>query len=259
MSKCIRCKTRDRKSTHFNAKYCLPCIAKLKKQPEAKNLGDKQKKIIRKYAGKIERKLLAEKAKTSIATLKRFAKAEDLNIKTFHYTKEEVQKVCTYYAKHGKVKTQKKFPEVKVRSIVERYLKSFGLESRQIRWTPKQLHEAAKMGGVVSKNAQALYFSRPRAYSGSIRSLWSKVFKCAPANLNGCPHWIAKRIVKYSCPFYLAKGKSTKIFAFWTDIKENLKPDADQSTKDLVNAMAKFQTWLHSGETPKIVFEREIY
>jgi hypothetical protein len=256
MSVCVRCKSKPKFSDHFNARYCLSCksILKVKIEPF---LYEDTKQIIRKYAGKIERKKLAEKAGVSIATLKRFAIMENLDITTFRYTPDEIRKVCDYYLIHGIVKTAQHFPHVKVRSIVERYFRSLGIGTRQERWTPEQLYELAKMGGLISQNAQARYFKRPNAYAGSIKSVWSKVFKCKPANLNSCPHHIAKRIVEYKCPFYAKRGRSHVMFALWLDVQRNLKDDVSEDVKKLVNAMARFQKWLHKSENPQEVFERE--
>jgi hypothetical protein len=256
MSKCVRCKKRDRFSDHPNAKYCQPCkeLLRVKIEPF---LYEDTKQLIRKYAGKIERKALAKKAGVSIATLKRFARMENLDITTFRYTDDEIKTVCEYYVVNGIVKTAEKFPHVKVRSIIERYVRKLGLDARQIRWTPQNLLEAAKMAGVISNNAQAKYFGRPNAYAGSIKSLWQKNFKCRPSNLNSCPHWIAKQIVDLRCPFYAKRGRSTKMFAFWADIHRNLKDSVSDEVKILVAAMAKFQKWLHNTENPQEVFERE--
>lgn len=256
MKLCARCKAKPKFSKHPNAKYCLSCKAILKVKIEP-FLYEDTKQIIRKYAGKIERKKLAKKAGVSIATLKRFARMENLDITTFRYKPEEIETVCKFYLVHGIHKTIEKFPRIKVRSIVERYLKPLGIGARQQRWTPEQLHEVAKMAGLVSNNAQAKYFGRPNAYAGSIKSAWSKVLKCRPSNLNSCPHRIAKHIVEYRCPFYAKRGKSHVMFALWCDVERNLKDNVSDDVKKLVSAMAKFQKWLHQSQDPHDVFERE--
>jgi hypothetical protein len=57
---------------------------------------------------------------------------KESNIDWLWYDKELVKKVCAYYEKNGKLKTQKKFPEFSVRSIIERNYDKFS--PRQKRW-----------------------------------------------------------------------------------------------------------------------------
>lgn len=214
-----------------------------------------QEKIVRQYAGKMPIQELAIKVGTSNSNLDRWAYYNKVDINWLSYKPREISQVLNYYEKHGKVKTQKKYPQFKVRSIVERY-KSF--KPRCIKWTNEQIIELAKMGGLVSFKAQAKYFNRPRANAGSIRSVWMKKFLMYPSSLHGLPRNHAKHIsngkLKYIRPCgndRLDNPIEFRSLALWCDLEKNLKEDTPDFIVEAIKTMANFQRWLFKSEDPK--------
>lgn len=149
--------------------------------------------MVRKLAGTMKQSELALRVGCSRSNLIRWARDAKVSLDSLSYKPELVRSVCLFYELHGKVKTQKTFPNVKVRSIVERY-KQF--RPRQIRWKNDQLIEAVKMAGLVSPKAQAKYFNRPNAHTGSIQSLWMKKFGHGQSQMNGLVHLYAKGLIR---------------------------------------------------------------
>jgi len=200
--------------------------------------------------------LLAKEVGISSSHTKRWAKAHGVNINAVKYLDHVVKEVCEYYARHGKLKTQKKFPNVRIRSIIERY----ATEPRQIRWKADQLVELVKMAGLVSRSRQAEIFNRPNAHAGSITSAWMKKFGTSGSSVNGLSRWVARHYVTFACPFYETGywevpgkgviGARRRVLALWVDVAAHLRPTVPEHLADAIRAMAKFQRWLH-GEDPR--------
>lgn len=246
--KCERCEKRPKKNKHFNTRYCKPCADLLRKKPAGK-LTLRQEREVRRLAGKMLIKDLAKHVGTSDSNLDRWARTHNVDINSLKYKPAVVRDVCEYYAKHGMVKTKKKFPKVTVRSIVERYMRSLDLPKRQMRWTSQQLVELAQMAGLVGLEKQAAHFSRPNAYKGSIRSVWSKRFGHGAININGLSKQIAKAYVLDSCPYYATSffpiKQGPRIVALWIDVETHLREDVPDHLRKAISAMARFQRWLH--------------
>lgn len=255
--KCPRCKVRA-KQKHHNSKWCLKCALDLRKRPVGK-LTPAQERQVKRLAGTMPIKALAKRIQTSDSNLDRWAKQNGVNINSLRYRAEVVQEVCEFYAKHGKVKTQKRFPKVKVRSIVERYLKGLGHEPRQVRWTAEQLREVAQMGGLVSLERQAAYFARPGAHKGAMRSVWSKKFGHGATNINGLSQHLARRVVTNACPYYITTfwdhSNGPRRVALWVDVEKHINPTVPLHLVAAIKALAKFQRWLH-GKNAKESIER---
>src|SRR5690606_27982022 len=137
-----------------------------------------------------------------------------------------VKDVCKYYEMHGKSKTQKCYPEVNVRSIVERY-KLF--KPRQVKWKEQEIIQLARFAGVISMQAQAKYFNRPRANAGSIKSVWVKKFRNCGGRIHGMAWYQARHITTPECPVLLTpfwvqrkpgsvKGTAIRKLCLWTDM-----------------------------------------
>jgi hypothetical protein len=219
-------------------------------------------------AGKVERSEIARRLGTSLPNVRRYCRDEGISLAVTYYPDDVREEVCRYYVKHGKVKTQKRFPNVKVRSIVERY-NVYG--RRQIRWTGPQLMDAARFAGIISLEAQAQYFKRPRAHAGSIRSLWMKRFGQSGGSLHGLKRQLAMQLmdgvrVTYhhskaplirmpvdpvDAPWWLPrpKGERWRILPrqiyLWVDIERHLREDLAEEIKAGVRALARFQRWLY--------------
>lgn len=238
--------------THHNQKYHRDCAYFLRKTPRGKLLPE-QEAVVRKLAGTMLIQDLANKIGTSNSNLDRWARDNNVSINSLKYPDHVVREVCSYYEKHGKVETQKAFPEVKVRSIIERYYTG---KPRQTRWTDQQLIDLARIANFASTDNQAKYFNRPRAHGGSITSAWNKKFGMYPGNLHGWNKVRAKQFVTRDCPYidlpyFVRKGEYSRKLALWVDIHDHLKSDCPDFVKDAISALAKFQTWLY-GDDPRL-------
>lgn len=226
-----------------------------------------------KLIGKKTRHEICKDLGISLASLKRAFRGTRFP-QPYAYSEETVNKVCAYYEKYGKNRTEKKFPDVKLRSIVERNYDKFS--PRQVRWTGKQIIELAKMAGLISYTAQAKYFNRPRANEVSIWSYWVKKGKLPSGNLNGMSLNKSKHLVEKNCPVVKCKllkrrdskaplgSYSERNITLWVDMENHLKPGLPKFLKDGIKAMAKYQKWLFKSERPKIkilnmIKEREMY
>jgi len=261
---CPICKKR-KKQKHFNAKYCKPCALERRKRPIGKLTKSQERKALS-MAGKVYRDEIAKKIGTSKANFMRWARQHpEINFNAHKYPDEVVKKVCSYHEKHGKVKTQKKYPNVKVRSIVERYLKNLGHGPRQIPWTDKQLMMLVKMAGLVSMKKQAEYFNRPNARLGSIRAAWVKKFGHGGGSINGLSWYVARHYTDYYCPVLQTrfwnqrkeriKGlplvEQSRMLVLWVDLEKHMRDDIPEHIKAGIRALARFQRWLHGKNVRK--------
>jgi len=252
---CPRCKTKP-KQKHHNAKWCVSCAAQLRKRP-AGNLTLEQERKARKLAGTMFISELAKEVGTSDSNIDRWAKQNGVNINAFRYSDKTVAQVCGYYEKHGKIKTQKRFPDVCIRSITDQKFKRLGYKPRQVCWTAPQLLDGAKMGGLVSLVKQAKYFNRPGANKGAMRSLWSKKFGFGSGCVNGLSQYIAIHYVKSSCPYYLTSFRESsngpRIVALWIDVERHLRDEVPKHLRAAIESLAKFQRWLHGRNVRRSV------
>lgn len=269
---CGRCKSRPRKK-HFNSKWCGLCAQALKHRP-AHRLTKSEQVIVRRLAGTMRRDEIAQKIGRSLAAIVRFCRDEGISLMYDRdYSEAERRMVCEYYLEHGKIETQKKFPHIKVRSIVDRYLKNYG-GNRQIRWTDAQLLELARMGGIISPEAQAKYFNRPRAHAGSINSAWVKRMRITGGIVPGLKAHRVYPLVRggkmvwnrekrqseiyipfdpLELPFWRRSnpGRNAKREAaprkiyLWVDIAAHVRRDLPSEIKGALRAMARFQRWLY--------------
>ena len=232
-----------------------------------------QIKKAKKLIGIKNRMQICEELGVSLSNLKRaFRGVRIPNVS--EYSRETIDQVCAYYGEYGIRKTEKKFPDCKIRSIIERNYGKFN--PRQVRWNDSEIIELARMAGLVSYKAQAKYFNRPRANEGSIWSVWIKKFKLPSGNLNGMSLNQAKHIVSENCPVLECKllkrrddekplgSYSVRKIFLWVDMEKNLKPDLPIFLKNGIEAMANYQRWLFNSKNPKLkiikmIKDREIY
>lgn len=247
--RCLSCNTKLI-NVHKNRKRCEPCAALLRKRPKH-NLTEEQIKKLHKLKGTIYYEELAKRIGASRSSVTRYARDHGISLNALSYKPDVIQNVCAYYEIHGKRKTQEKFPDVSVRSIVERY-KEF--KPRQIKWKDNEIIELIKMAGLVSPKSQAKYFNRPNANEGSIKSVFITKIKCPPTYINGLTHRTAKTLVNSKCryikPLGLGRNKKSVEFrrmALWVDIEKSLKKDLPNYLVDAVQACAEFQRWIHGG------------
>lgn len=257
MKPCLKCKSRPRISEHHNAKWCAVCRKYLLSRP-AGTMTREQRIEAKSLIGKMDRREIAEHLGVSLANLKRSLRGVRLAFHNHLYANPELVKdVCRYYEKHGRKKTEKQFPDVKVRSIVERY-KQF--KPRQIRWTNEQIIELAKMSGLVSMTDQAKHFNRPRARAGSIQSFWMKRMGFGGGSIHGLSKHIAKQIATKDCPYIKTRFWQTRRgradfsrhIALWVDLNSHLKSDVPDFIKEAIGTMADFQVWLFETSNPRM-------
>lgn len=261
MNKCGLCNSQLQKKAHKNQKWCTACANELKRRPRG-HMSEIQKEKARRLIGKMKREDIAKKLGVSLSNLKRSMPGESLWFHRRYKNQPELtKKVLNYYFKHGKSATEKRFPEVNVKAIVDRP-EYYGVarQYRQKRWTEDQIIEAAKMAGLVSPAAQAIYFNRPRANAGSVHSLWHKRFKFGGrgSELNGMCHHQAKHFVssraRYIRPIGVSQeGKPVigRRLLLWVDMDKALKSDAPEFVREAVDVLAKFQKWLWNSDNPK--------
>lgn len=249
---CLNCKKSTKNKTHKNTKYCEPCRVLLRKRPIGR-LTLKQEKMARRLAGTIYYEKLAKKIGISRSRFSRWARRNGVSLNA-HKTKEScIKEVCSYYELNGRKATAKKFPNINIRSIVERY-KSY--KPRQVRWEFSKKLDAIRFSGFISDDAIAKYVNRPRAHAGSIKSLW-----CRHLNLpgyksfHGLPENLSRVIALKSCPIY--KYEFLKL-ALWVDLEKHLKPEVPEAIVNGVKALASFQRFLFNGKHPN-EFIKEVF
>lgn len=203
---------------------------------------------------------LAELVGTSKANLQRWNRQNaKLDLNALAYKPGVVRAVCRHYEQHGRAATQEAFPDVKVRSIVERF-RIF--KPRQVRWTSEQIADAAKMAGLVSLKAQAKYFNRPFANEGSVKSLWAKRLGSKAASVNGMAQWQARFLVTERAPYLQARARALRV-CLWVDMEKHLRVDVPEFIASAIKTMADFQRWLWQSQNPRplilrMIREREI-
>jgi hypothetical protein len=256
--KCLDCGANISKS-HHNRKRCMPCAKALARRP-AGTMTKAQIARAKQMIGKVGRDDIAKKLGVSVPNLKRSMRGVRFWFKNgkWKMRPELTRQIIKYYEKHGMVKTLKRFPQYSVKSVTDRP-EYYGIKRtyRQMRWKDSELIEASRMAGLVSHKAQAKYFSRPRAYEGSIKSLWTKNFKLPAGELNGM-HWHnARHIVSKDCPKVLTKlicrrndgapmgSKDKNIICLWSDMEKHILPGTPDFIKEAVGTLASFQKWLY--------------
>jgi len=207
---------------------------------------------------------IAKEVKISESKLRRASKKKGWSFTAFKaipymkYSKELTEQVISYFEANGKTKTQEKFPDVVVRSIVERYKRN---QPRQSRWTDEQIIQAIRFGPFVNYENQAKYFNRPRANKGSIVSLWQKRIKCTPFEIHGLPEYKAKYFIRKSCPFIITAVGGYKLY-LWSSIEENISNNCPEFIREIISSMSEFQRLLYNGspedEIKKIIKTLEL-
>lgn len=241
---------------HFNRKRCEPCALKVRKRPQH-TLTKSQIAKAKRLAGMMYQSDLAKEIGCSRANLIRWAMDTGTSLNAHSYKPDVIKKVTEYYVKHGNVKTKAKFPDVCTRSIVERYLKS--VKPRQKPISSEDILTVARMAGLVSKDVQARILNRPNFHAGGIRSIWNKKFQSNLSNINGLSKWVAIKYVKRSCPFYqpniVENTGNQKSLILWVDAEDHMLEEFPVEIKEAIQAMAKFQRWLHGRSFRKSIME----
>lgn len=259
---CPHCSKRP-KQKHRNSKWCKPCAAILRKRPVG-SLTPEQKRYVKSKIGRASVREIAADLGVSVSNIKRSMRGVSIWFHNGKYKNRPalVRQVLSYYSKHGKPATEKAFPGVNVKSIIDRPL-YYGVKvkPRQKRWTEAEIILAARMAGLVEAKRQAKIFNRPRAHEGSIKSLWMKRFGHGGGNVHGMSEWMAKQILKPGYPVLKTKMWSRRKgikdtgmmrgLVLWCDMEPYLLRGLPKYLKDAVKSMAKFQCWLFESCNPK--------
>ena len=240
--KCNKIKIRG----HFNKKYCSVCRKDLRERPKG-NLTKEQILYAKKNAGVKTRSQIAKDLKTSISSLKRSCKNVSFNNpkqKKYKSNPNLVNSILRYYEKHGRKKTQEKFPNEKIRSVVEYYRDQF--EPRNKKWTNNEFLELNKMAGIISFKDQALFLKRPGANKGSIISIWTRRNKAKQGLINGVSYSRKNDFfLKENVPFVITSFGSNKVqkrkLILWVDAKKYMKSNIPSIIKNHICAMAEHQ------------------
>lgn len=246
---CPSCHERP-KQKHLNSKWCRPCAMDRRRRPRS-TLTERQKAWVRARIGKMPVGEMATRLGTSVANVKRAFRGKSLWFQNgkLKNNPKLVKQVLDYYSAHGWHETEKRFPRLRIKSIIHRAdYYGFKLKPRQVRWTGAQIVEAAKMAGLVSPAQQAKIFNRPRAHAGSIKSLWSKRFKLAPTDIHGMANWKATHIVTAHCPRLKLRHAN---ICLWCDMEKHMRHGVPKFIADGIRTMAQFQRWLYSSNQPK--------
>ena len=250
---CLDCEA-SLQGRHPNARYCRACAEDRKRQPPS-NLTAAQGEQLPLWRKRLTRSAMAERLGVSRATVNRYFREQGIGSNALRYPREVVETVLAVYVQHGRIRTQELFPEVQVRSIVERYNPPNNV-LRQVPWKEHEIIEAARMAGLVSANAQARYFNRPNAFDGSILALWNKVFQCAPSHVNGLGVHLAFRLVRPGSPCLMVEQKQSggvALKVLWLQMVGQLRPDCPDWIKQAIQTLAHFQAWLHNTSDPTVI------
>jgi len=272
VARCQRCGAAP-KAPHWNARYCLPCRAAIRRRPRSCATPAERAAILAR-AGTMTRDAIAAAVGVSRAKVTRCLREEHVRSNARDLAPELVEAVLRLYAaaptRQGKAACRAAFPDVCIRSITERHTRRHGTQAvvRQARWTGAQVIDAARMAGLVSLTAQARYFSRPHAAEGSIKKLWASHFRCPPGALHGCGAALAARLALPGVQATLittnqggVTGPTIKVL--WLDLLARLRPDCDPTLRLCVTALAQFQAWLWQTTDSQVIrntlTEREDY
>jgi hypothetical protein len=248
MSLCVFCKKNKKVSDHANAKYCKKCNEMIRLKKACPSATREDVLAIKKLAGKITTKQIAVEIGADKNKVKTIARQHKISLKSFAKHQKNplrTKQVIDFYERYGLQEAKKQFPEIRVRSIIERYPH----RRRQEKWQAKKIIEAVKMSGIVSPGEIAKRLARPRANAGSITSLFQKRLKIKPTYCNGLPFEMAKKIIKKEVAIKnrIKHDNSINIVP-WFVIEKHIDKRASPIIKECVRAMASFQRWIHQAK-----------
>ena len=168
MNKAINCRECSKPITvaHPNQVKCVECNEYLKKYPKT-TMTHEQIEIAKTMIGRKTRHEICSELGISLASLKRAFRGTRIPwIKEF-INQQMSEKVSKYYETHTLDETQKKFKNIRVRSIIERYKIH---KAKCVKWTDHDVVVQVRMQGLISYNAQAKFFKKKKLNKGGIIS-----------------------------------------------------------------------------------------
>lgn len=238
--------TSQRPHALATAQFCAACRAARRRRPVAR-VTEAQAAQLKDLVGVIPQREIEARLGLSQANITRWIRESGHPGGHYNtYPPAVVQAVCAAYSALGKARTQALFPDVALRSIVERHRDL--IVPRQVRWTGAHLVEAVRMAGLVSADAQARWFGRPNAYGGSIKSLWIKHLRCSPRDIHGLPASVAWPLVQPGCPATMSppdnRQPGVRVKVLWLDAAAWLRAEVARECASAVQALARFQGWV---------------
>lgn len=219
----------------------MDCALKAKARPSHSLTRDQQKKALA-LAGTLYREEIAKSIGCSKSTFTRFAaEHRHINWNAHRYPDETIKKVCEYYLTHSLSETQKKFPGVTARSIIDRYFHA--VKSRK--WTQEEILKLYKYTGLVSWAEIAFSLNR------SITSPKTQRRRKISGRVNGLSFDVAKRFLKNGCPFFYVRLNDKRHGQWvspWVSLEKYLKESNPEWVNNAFGALARFQRWLHGSE-----------
>lgn len=185
-------------------------------------------------AGTMTRKEIADSLRTSRATVNRCLR--DNGIKTGQpkqYPIEIREAVIAFYATHNKYETQKQFPGVRVRSIIERY----ETKAKQKFWTFEEDLKAISM--LTETSTAQIAKVLKRGEKSAIKRI-SRKYNISPKHLNGMAYRLCKHVMNSD---YVPTKKGNAYIVDWKEFDKYL----DTTNKDIiecVKVLAKFRSFL---------------
>lgn len=185
-------------------------------------------------AGTMTREEIANSLRTSRATVNRCLR--DNGIKTGQpkqYPIEIREAVIAFYATHNKYETQKQFPDVRVRSIIERY----ETEAKQNFWT---FEEELKVLSMVTEKSTASIAKELKRGPASVNKMLRLRYNVSPKHLNGIAYRLCKHVLSSD---YIPTKKGNAYIVNWQDFDTFI----DTKNKDIimcVRILAEFRRFL---------------
>lgn len=219
-----------------------------------KGLSNLQKEILKEGIGKLSRTEIAQRLDVSLSYLNRYmTKHKIYSGPRRRYDKETIDQVVSFYLKHTRSETEKRFPDLNVRAIIETYLGNKGSHKN---WTLNEILFTAKVGGLLTYERQGEIINR--TYN-SIKTRWLKDIGMSPKNLNGIPLKDVRDLIKKGCRYFYIKSKERfgrdPCVVLWCDLEKNLLDDVPPEIKQCVSAMSQFQKLIHGGSIEKLISE----
>lgn len=262
MTLCPACKSRP-KQKHQNSKWCLSCALERRKRPIGRLTGH-QKAWVKSQIGKMPIKDMADHLETSVSNIRRSLPGFSIWFHNGKYKNNPklVRQVLAHYSAHGMISTKKAFPNISVRSIVDRpAYYGVKVKPRLIRWKESEIVLAAKMAGLIDGKRQAKIFNRPGANEGSIKSLWMKRFGHGGGNIHGMSEWMARELLKPGYPVLKTRVWSKRKgqpdcgpirgLVLWCDMVTHLRRGTPPFVREGIKTLAQFQCWLFQSDNPK--------
>lgn len=191
-------------------------------------------------AGKMTRSEIAKCMNISRATVNRcLAKNSIQTGQPRQYPKAIVETVLDFFKTHTLVETQKQFPSVKVRSIIDRY-------SHDIKCRKWDFHEDLKALSMLTKYSCRQVSKKLKRNDNAVIRRLQRKYSVMPKHLNGIAYRLVSDIVHDSLgasDVRKGKGTSTRYIVTWDVLYDNLSTE-NPDIINCVRVLSDFKRWL---------------